>query len=139
MAVSGARVVLDTAAFLVVVAAGGLWLVAVLDLVRRPSWQFEVTGQDKALWLVTAALTVLPAYLYWYRVRPRLQAAAGPSVGPVARGTRRADALAPPDGGPDGGRGWFADPGGSGGLRYWDGRAWTDHVALPRRRSRVPG
>ena len=26
---------------------------------------------------------------------------------------------------------WYADPGGSGGLRYWDGNAWTDHVSPP--------
>lgn len=26
---------------------------------------------------------------------------------------------------------WYADPGGSGGLRYWDGNAWTDHVTAP--------
>ncbi len=25
--------------------------------------------------------------------------------------------------------GWYADPWGSSGLRYWDGRAWTEHVA----------
>jgi len=27
--------------------------------------------------------------------------------------------------------GWFPDPWNSGGVRYWDGRAWTGHVALP--------
>jgi len=27
--------------------------------------------------------------------------------------------------------GWYADPGGSGGLRWWDGSRWTDHVAPP--------
>lgn len=26
---------------------------------------------------------------------------------------------------------WYADPGGSGGLRYWDGSAWTEHVTAP--------
>ena len=26
---------------------------------------------------------------------------------------------------------WYADPGGSGGLRYWDGTAWTEHVTAP--------
>ncbi len=26
---------------------------------------------------------------------------------------------------------WYPDPSGSGGLRYWDGGAWTSHVAPP--------
>jgi competence protein ComGC len=26
---------------------------------------------------------------------------------------------------------WYADPGGSGGLRYWDGTRWTEHVTPP--------
>jgi type II secretory pathway pseudopilin PulG len=32
---------------------------------------------------------------------------------------------------------WYADPGGSGGLRYWDGQKWTEHVAPPP--SSTPG
>jgi hypothetical protein len=26
---------------------------------------------------------------------------------------------------------WYPDPSGSGGQRYWDGNAWTDHVRPP--------
>ncbi len=26
---------------------------------------------------------------------------------------------------------WYADPGGSGGLRWWDGERWTEHVSIP--------
>lgn len=26
---------------------------------------------------------------------------------------------------------WYADPSGSGGLRWWDGERWTEHVSIP--------
>src|ERR1700712_2322033 len=32
-------------------------------------------------------------------------------------------------GGPTTPAGWFTDPGGSGHLRWWDGTAWTAHLA----------
>ena len=36
------------------------------------------------------------------------------------------------------GPGWFSDPDGSGGLRYFDGTAWTEHRAPPRVPPPVP-
>lgn len=34
--------------------------------------------------------------------------------------------------------GWYQDPAGSGGLRYWDGTSWTGHVTPPQPRSTAP-
>ena len=39
------------------------------------------------------------------------------------------DPVALPQGGPGAvPAGWYPDPGGSGGMRYWDGGAWTESV-----------
>ena len=35
--------------------------------------------------------------------------------------------------------GWYPDPAGSGGLRYWDGAAWTDFTHPPTQTFTPPG
>lgn len=34
--------------------------------------------------------------------------------------------------------GWYADPSGGGGQRYWDGAQWTDHVTGPQVQAAQP-
>jgi flagellar basal body-associated protein FliL len=54
-----------------------------------------------------------------YAAPPAGAAYSPPPVAPVAQA---APPLAPP-------AGWYPDPGRPGGQRYWDGSAWTDHLA----------
>ncbi len=42
------------------------------------------------------------------------------------------DTVAPPDSAPVP-AGWYPDPSGRGGQRYWDGVAWTEHLGPPER------
>lgn len=48
------------------------------------------------------------------------------AVGIVRRSRQRPEATAPAGGVV---AGWYPDPGGSGGRRYWDGAQWTEHTS----------
>ena len=62
---------------IVVVFLGGLalWLVALVDLLRRPADQWIATGQNQIVWAaVVLFASVLGALLYWFIARPRFEA-----------------------------------------------------------------
>lgn len=104
---------------------------AIVDVLRRPVWQFSIAR--KVLWVATLAIgwVVLPPvalvssllYLFVFRrrlppVAPKPPMATWDPYHPSAGG--RPPPLPP--------AGWYPDPSGRPGERWWDGRGWTDHV-----------
>jgi hypothetical protein len=112
-------------------------IVALIDIVKRPDWQWKIARQEKILWLLLVILVnllAIPSCIYWFNIRRKLiaveQAAAAGYYGPghVTYGgwepspppSMFMNAIPP---------GWNPDPGGLNRWRWWDGRQWTDHVS----------
>lgn len=110
-------------------------VVALVDIVRRPEWQWKLAGQEKVLWLLLVILVnilAIPSLIYWFSVRKKLvaveQAAAAGQFGP-GQMTYAGWAPVPPN--PYPGMvppGWHPDPSGQQQWRWWDGTRWTDHT-----------
>jgi hypothetical protein len=120
----------------VVVIIGSLTMlvIALVDIVRRPDWQWKLAGQEKVLWILLVVLVnflAIPSLIYWFNIRKKLvaveRAAAAGQFGP---GTMTYSGwqpnlyhpypVAPP--------GWHPDPSGQNVLRWWDGARWTEHT-----------
>jgi hypothetical protein len=121
-----------------ILALGGLALVslvpivwAIVDVLRRPTWQFPTSR--KVLWVITLAvgwlllwpMALVSAVLYLMVFRKRFPVvAAKPSMATW-------DPYAPTGGGQPPSlppAGWYPDPSGQPGERWWDGRGWSEHV-----------
>lgn len=110
-------------------------VVALVDIVRRPEWQWKLAGQEKVLWLLLVILVnilAIPSLIYWFSIRKKLvaveQAAAAGQFGP-GQMTYAGWAPVPPN--PYPGMvppGWHPDPSGQQQWRWWDGTQWTDHT-----------
>jgi Protein of unknown function (DUF2510) len=122
--------------FVVILGSLAMLVVALVDIVRRPDWQWKIAGQEKVLWLLLVILInflAIPSLIYWFKIRPKLMevehAAATGAYGPgqVTYGgwvpgppAPNPYAVAP--------AGWQPDPGGQHQFRWWDGTRWTEQT-----------
>lgn len=57
-----------------------LWILGLVDALRRPDSQWEAAGQNKLLWILVIVLTqIIGVVLYWFIARPALEAATNSS------------------------------------------------------------
>jgi hypothetical protein len=123
--------------FLIAIGSLVMMIVALVDMARRPDWQWKLAGQERILWLLLVVLVnvlAIPSLIYWLNIRKKLKAveedAANGRYGPghmtyagwepVPVGISNAG-MAPP--------GWYPDASGQHDLRWWDGSRWTDHTS----------
>jgi hypothetical protein len=122
----------------VVVGIGSLVMlvVALVDIVKRPDWEWKLAGQEKILWILLVVLInflAIPSLIYWFNIRKKLIAVreaaqrgaygpghmtyAGwePGFGPASYATT------PP-------AGWYPDTTTPGQFRWWDGTQWMAHT-----------
>jgi hypothetical protein len=119
----------------VVIGIGSLvfLIVALVDIVKRPEWQWKMAGQEKILWLLLVILVnflAIPSLIYWFSIRKKLQAVEeGAATGLYGPGHMTyagwepvpVQAMAP--------AGWYADSSGQAAFRWWDGARWTEHTS----------
>jgi heme/copper-type cytochrome/quinol oxidase subunit 2 len=125
-------------ALYIVIIVGSLvfLVVSLVDMAKRPDWQWKIAGQEKTLWIVLVVvlnLFAIVSFIYWFNVRKKLiaveRAAAAGQFGPGTMtyggwspGPSPAFATVTPPS-------WQPDPSGLSRWRWWDGRQWTGHVS----------
>lgn len=130
--VFGAWVVLLFALYSVVIVGSlVMFVVALVDIIKRPDWQWKLAGQEKVLWLLLVILLnlfAIPALVYWFNIRKKLiaveQGAAAGRYGPMRMaygGWEPVPPVSPP--------GWHPDPSGQQRWRWWDGTRWSEHTS----------
>jgi Protein of unknown function (DUF2510)/Phospholipase_D-nuclease N-terminal len=113
-----------------------LFVIALVDIVRRPDWQWKIAHQEKTLWLLLVILVNflgIPALIYWFKIRPKLivveKAAAAGHFGPGHLTYAGWEPTLSPPVGSLASPSWQSDPSGHHRWRWWDGRQWTGHVS----------
>ncbi len=117
--------------FVVVIGSLVMLIIALVDIVRRPEWQWRLAGQEKVLWILLVILVnlfAIPSLIYWFNIRKKLiaveLAASAGQYGPMRMsygGWEPAPAVSPP--------GWHPDPSGQHRWRWWDGSSWSSHTS----------
>lgn len=52
-----------------------MFVVALVDIIRRPEWQWKLAGQEKVLWIVLGVLInflATPSLIYRFSIRKKL-------------------------------------------------------------------
>ena len=122
--------------FIVGIGSFVMLIVSLVDMVKRPDWEWKLAGQEKVLWILLVILInflAIPALIYWFNIRQKLIAVreaaqrgaygpghmtyAGwePNLVPVAYA-----GASPP--------GWYPDAAAPGLFRWWDGTRWSEHT-----------
>jgi hypothetical protein len=122
--------------FVVVIGSLVMLIVSLVDIVKRPDWEWKLAGQEKILWILLVVLVnllAIPSLIYWFNIRKKLIAVreaaqrgaygpghmtyAGwePGLGPAPYATT------PP-------AGWYPDTTTAGQFRWWDGTRWMEHT-----------
>ena len=121
----------------VVVIFGSLAMtvISLVDIVRRPEWQWKLAGQEKVLWLLLVILLNLLAItslVYWFSIRKKLLAVeAAARAGQFGPGHMTYGGWEPGPPIPYAGfapAGWQPDPSGQHQFRWWDGMRWTEQT-----------
>jgi hypothetical protein len=123
--------------FAIIIGSLVMMIVALVDIVRRPEWQWKLSGQEKVLWLLLVILVnflAIPSLIYWFNIRKKLKAveqgAANGSYGPGHMTYSGWEPLPVPVSNPGmAPAGWYPDSSAQGHLRWWDGFRWTDHTS----------
>lgn len=123
--------------FVVIIGSLAMMIVALVDIVKRPEWQWKLAGQEKVLWLLLVILVnflAIPSLIYWFNIRKKLKAVEeGAANGLYGQGHITYAGwepvpvpINPPGAAPPG---WYPDPSGQLPLRWWDGAGWTEHTS----------
>lgn len=62
--------------FAIIIGSLVMMIVALVDIVRRPDWQWKMAGQEKVLWLLLVILVnflAIPSLIYWFNIRKKLK------------------------------------------------------------------
>jgi Protein of unknown function (DUF2510) len=131
---SSAAVVFFLVIIGITVGSVAMLVVALVDMVRRPDWQWRLAGQEKVLWVLLVVLVnflAVTSLIYWFVIRKKLvavelAAASGQlGAGYMTYGGWQPDPYPPQGFVPPG---WHPDPSGQHRLRWWDGTRWTEHA-----------